>query len=80
MKSKKRFSCHACDKTYAGNFNLKDHVRIVHEGKRDFRCDLCEKPFGRKETLKTHLALVHGKVEIKRLLFDVLYVVVNSLY
>ena len=64
MKSKKRFSCHACDKTYAGNFNLKDHVRIVHEGKRDFRCDLCEKPFGRKETLKTHLALVHGKVEI----------------
>ena len=64
MKSKKRFSCHACDKTYAGNFNLKDHIRIVHEGKRDFRCDLCEKTFGRKETMKTHLALVHGKVEM----------------
>ena len=64
QKSKKRFSCNACGKTYAGNFNLKDHIRIVHEGKRDFRCDLCEKTFGRRETMKTHLALVHGKVEI----------------
>ena len=66
-KTKKRFPCKLCDKSYSGNFNLKSHIDIVHKGLREFKCDLCveeEKTFGRRETLKTHLALVHGKVEI----------------
>ena len=56
--------CGDCEKAFKEEQGLKDHIRIVHEGKRDFRCDLCEKHFGRKETMKTHLALVHGKVEM----------------
>ena len=62
QKSKKRFSCNACDKSYTQSHSLKSHIKIVHHGKKDFHCDTCGNTFGRKQALESHHALVHNVI------------------
>ena len=62
QKSKKRFSCNACDKSYTQSHSLKSHIKIVHDGKKDFHCDTCGNTFGRKQALESHHALVHNVI------------------
>ena len=62
QKSKKRFSCNGCDKSYTQSHSLKSHIKIVHDGKKDFHCDTCGNTFGRKQALESHHALVHNVI------------------
>ena len=49
-----------CEKAFKEEQGLKDHIRIVHEGKR-VKCPECDKPFVSKSTLKKHIDAVHEK-------------------
>ena len=52
--------CGGCEKAFKEEQGLKDHIRIVHEGKR-INCPECDKPFVSKSTLKKHIDAVHEK-------------------
>ena len=52
--------CGDCEKAFKEEQGLKDHIRIVHEGKR-INCPECDKPFVSKSTLKKHIDAVHEK-------------------
>ena len=49
-----------CEKAFKEEQGLKDHIRIVHEGKR-INCPECDKPFVSKSTLKKYIDAVHEK-------------------
>ncbi|XP_052897344.1 zinc finger protein weckle-like [Anopheles moucheti] len=53
-----RFACTMCDKKFNTTFNLKAHMKIVHEGVKPFICEECGKPFNSKGALKEHY-IVH---------------------
>ncbi|VDL42075.1 unnamed protein product [Hymenolepis diminuta] len=69
------FKCEACERSFAQNHKLKDHIKRVHESKnvaftssyltsllyllRPFKCEVCEKYFSRKANLKSHIKTVH---------------------
>ena len=36
-----KISCSICDKSFAANRNLLDHIARVHEEKKLFKCDIC---------------------------------------
>ena len=52
-KGGKRFKCHACEKSFTNNSNLKTHSKI-HTGEKPFECEICGKSFTQKGTLQTH--------------------------
>jgi len=61
----KKFKCQFCEKEYADNRGMMDHVKIVHEGKRDnFVCDICSKVFSRRTSLSAHKLLHTGEFKI----------------
>ena len=52
-------SCEECDKIFANNDKLKEHMRSEHLEKP---CDICGRVF---QNLKNHQRYVHGKFETK---------------
>ena len=59
MHDKIRFSCNACERSFATSQNLKGHKKLVHENIR-YNCDSCEKSFYLSKTLRHHKKSVHG--------------------
>ena len=39
--------------------NLKNHVKVVHEGLKEFRCEFCKKEFGYRSHMKDHIVRLH---------------------
>lgn len=56
-RSKKKFICNTCNKSFNKPIDLKRHSDAVHEKKRPFICpfDKCKKSFSLKCTLNRHL-------------------------
>ena len=48
-------------------YNLKIHIRIVHEKIKQFTCDTCSKTFSKKSQLKDHLYRVHTEINAEDL-------------
>ena len=61
-----KISCHICDKSFAANRNLLDHIARVHEEKKPFKCDNCGVCFGTKQILQRHNDRKHSKIKIKQ--------------
>ena len=72
-KTRKKFSCNECEKSFAYEVTLKCHVNVVHKKMKlvvvderkpkpkKIRCNECGKSFVCKEILKTHVDVVHEK-------------------
>ena len=41
------------------NFDLKNHIKVLHEGTKAFICDQCLKAFGHKSNLRKHMKILH---------------------
>lgn len=64
---KTMFKCSQCDTDFYKERCLKEHIKIVHEGKsyRDsiHECPQCDKRFSKKSTLGYHIKIVHKNKE-----------------
>ena len=60
LLGKKLNKCGDCEKAFIDQQGLKNHVRIVHEGKR-VNCPECDKSFVSKSFLKKQIDAVHEK-------------------
>ena len=57
----KTVECPIC-KAIFDNYNLKRHLRNVHEGKIDYKCVHCGKEYVDKKGLSTHIKSSHDNV------------------
>ena len=54
------FKCCQCDKAFAQNCNLWDHIRM-HTGEKPFTCSRCGKSSSQKRHLKNHMRIHTGE-------------------
>ena len=59
VTTSKKFKCDKCGKQFTRKDSLKNHVRLVHEGKPDYICPVCQKGFVRKRDFTVHCENVH---------------------
>lgn len=53
--SKKKLRCELCDKYFAKNFDLQQHIRS-HTGEKPFQCIVCGRAFAQKSNVKKHMS------------------------
>ena len=53
-KSKKKFKCEPCEKSFLFASSLNKHIKSIHEGLKDYKCQSCEKKFTWPWALKAH--------------------------
>jgi hypothetical protein len=61
----KPFACDQCGKRYAGESNLRVHVRRAHSGEKPFTCDECAKKFVTSGDLREHQRVHSGEKPFK---------------
>ena len=59
---RKSFTCIHCSKNFASKYNLKIHLKCVHQKSRDFVCSNCGKCFTQLISLQTHVSHVHAEL------------------
>lgn len=52
--SKKLFRCTDCEASFVIDYQLKNHVRLVHKSGQTFKCDKCGEAFASKALLSKH--------------------------
>lgn len=52
--NKKLYECTICNKNFNHEFNLKDHIKSMHETKTEFICDTCGKSLKSRTSLQEH--------------------------
>ena len=57
------FQCRQCELKCSSNFNLKNHVKAVHDKIKDIGCDKCDYKCSLKSALKQHVKIVHDKIK-----------------
>ncbi|KAK7862986.1 hypothetical protein R5R35_014542 [Gryllus longicercus] len=50
-----KLKCHYCNKMFAKNFDLQQHLRS-HTGEKPFQCVVCGRAFSQKSNVKKHMA------------------------
>ncbi|XP_050396148.1 zinc finger protein 341 [Patella vulgata] len=53
--NKKKLKCQYCQKLFAKNFDLQQHIR-AHTGVKPFQCIVCGRAFAQKSNVKKHMA------------------------
>ena len=48
------------NKNFSKGYNLKVHIKTVHEKEKKFICQICNKGFGKLQHLETH-SVMHKK-------------------
>ena len=51
--------CGQCGKYFSEAYNLKRHIRRIHDGQRDYECKSCDKSFFEEYDLKRHIRRNH---------------------
>ena len=51
--------CFYCGKRFIYIYFLKQHIKMVHEGRKDFNCEKCNKSFSTAQNLNKHIHCVH---------------------
>ena len=51
--------CGQCGKYFSEAYNLKRHIRRIHDGQRDYECKSCGKSFFEEYDLKRHIRRNH---------------------
>ena len=54
-----QFSCDICLKNFPTKQEIKEHLKLVHEGRKPYKCELCSAKFEAKHHLKVHIAGNH---------------------
>lgn len=54
-EDKKKLRCQYCDKAFAKNFDLQQHIR-AHTGEKPFQCIVCGRAFAQKSNVKKHMS------------------------
>ena len=54
----KKLSCKLCDKSYAHDHKLKNHIKTFHQGTK-ISCNSWDKSFAQSHRLKIHIKIVH---------------------
>lgn len=49
-----RLQCNFCDRSFAKNFDLQQHIRC-HTGEKPFQCVVCGRAFAQKSNVKKHM-------------------------
>ena len=49
----------SCDKSFGTDWNLREHIKRVHDGVKEHQCHLCSKAFSQKHHLRIHIHTVH---------------------
>lgn len=65
----KCFKCSVCGKAFKQKWNMKQHIKVVHEKIRNFFCDLCPAAEYHKQALELHMILRHVKMSYEELPF-----------
>ena len=61
IRKDKEYVCEICEKKFRRQYNLKIHLKCVHESVKPYQCSLCEYKSATKSVLKTHKQSVHEK-------------------
>lgn len=69
--------CNQCAKSFSNEFNLNNHVEIVHEGKR-FQCDECGEQLSSVFRVGEHISQIHNEVYIAKDAYTIVWVPVSS--
>ena len=61
-KSRSRLPCTVpgCTALFAKPYNVRRHVRIVHDGIKEFHCDSCDAQFSSRYNMQLHRRRIHG--------------------
>ena len=60
-RSKIRFQCPYCEKTYCGSKPLQDHIVLKHEKSPKFQCEICQGRYPSEVIFREHMKRVHAK-------------------
>jgi KRAB domain-containing zinc finger protein len=61
----KDHACQLCGKKFLYSYNVRAHIRYVHEGqKRNFSCRICEYKCKSGNVLKNHYKDIHSVIEM----------------
>ena len=63
-RSKIRFQCPYCEKTYCGSKPLQDHIVLKHEKSPKFQCEICQGRYPSEVIFREHMKRVHAKGQI----------------
>ena len=58
-KASRNFVCTDCNKIYATNKDLQNHINSVHLKLRPFKCEQCPSAFTQKVSLNSHVKTKH---------------------
>ena len=52
--------CNQCDKSFADDRHLREHVMAIHDKLKPFGCEICDFKCARIDNLNTHRKKIHG--------------------
>ncbi|XP_052770104.1 uncharacterized protein LOC128209886 [Mya arenaria] len=63
-----KYSCSKCDKGFQFPYQVRRHMKAIHEGKYPYQCEQCKKPFTSVSSWKDHITYVHS--DLRRFVCD----------
>lgn len=58
------FKCLQCEKLFSTRYNMKIHMKVLHDCIKEFKCLSCPREFGLKVMLDKHVRAVHLKQDL----------------